>query len=48
MDIEVDEEKVYVGNIFNPSFEVMSDSGCSAQIPSKCSDKHELGKSCYQ
>jgi hypothetical protein len=46
--LEMDEEKVDVGNIVNPSFEVMAGSGCSSQILSKCSDTHELGKSCYQ
>jgi hypothetical protein len=48
MDIEVDEEKVDIGNIVNPSFKVMGGSGYSTQMPSKCSDIHELGKSCYQ
>ena len=43
----MDEEKVDVGNIVNPSFEVMASSGCSTQMPSKYSDRHELGKS-YQ
>ncbi|PWZ15701.1 hypothetical protein Zm00014a_011633 [Zea mays] len=42
MDIEADEEKVDVGNIVNPSFEVMASSGCSTQMPSKYSDRHEL------
>lgn len=44
----MDEEKVDVGTIVNPSFEDMAGSGCSAQILIKCSDTHELGKSCYQ
>ncbi|PWZ08814.1 hypothetical protein Zm00014a_033240 [Zea mays] len=38
----MDEEKVDVGTIVNPSFEVMAGSGCSAQILIKCSDTHEL------
>ena len=31
-----------------PTFDDMAGSGWSAQILIKCSDTHELGKSCYQ
>ena len=48
MDIVVEEGNVDVGNIAEPSYEVVARSGCSAQLSTNDTDEHELGKCYYQ
>ncbi|AQK68966.1 hypothetical protein ZEAMMB73_Zm00001d015455 [Zea mays] len=42
MDIVVEEGNVDVGNIAEPSYEVVARSGCSAQLSTNDTDEHEL------
>ena len=48
MDIVVEEGNADVGNTAEPSYEVVARSGCSAQLSTKDTDEHELGKCYYQ